>query len=123
MVGGSVANFVERMNARAQELGCEGTHFANAHGYHDENHYSTAQDLAIIASELLKYDEARQIVATPSYTIKLVRNGQEVDLPSPTAIVCSAKAPPITSPIVSVSKPAPTAGPESASSARRRRMA
>ena len=45
LVGGSVASFVERMNARAQELGCEGTHFANAHGYHDENHYTTAQDL------------------------------------------------------------------------------
>lgn len=81
LLGGSVENFVQQMNDRAQALGCTGTHFVNAHGYHDENHYSTAQDLAIIASELLKYDEARQIVATPSYTIKLVRNGQEVDLP------------------------------------------
>ena len=38
LVSGSIPAFVQRMNERAAELGCTGTHFANAHGYHDENH-------------------------------------------------------------------------------------
>ena len=38
LVAGSIPAFVEKMNARAQEIGCTGTHFANAHGLHDDNH-------------------------------------------------------------------------------------
>ncbi len=40
--------FVQRMNAKAQELGCKNTHFTNPHGLHEENHYSTARDMAVI---------------------------------------------------------------------------
>ncbi len=76
LVGGSVANFVERMNARAQELGCEGTHFANAHGYHDENHYTTAQDLAIIAQAGMQNETFREIVSTYSYTMNISTRGE-----------------------------------------------
>ncbi len=36
------------MNQKAEELGCTGTHFANTHGLHDEEHYTTARDLAKI---------------------------------------------------------------------------
>ena len=46
LVGGSIAQFVDMMNERAAQIGCTGTHFSNAHGYHDETHYSTAHDLA-----------------------------------------------------------------------------
>lgn len=45
---GSVSAFVELMNARLQELGCTGTHFANPHGLHNENHYTTPHDMARI---------------------------------------------------------------------------
>ena len=44
--------FVEMMNAKAQELGCVNTHFANPHGLHNENHYTTARDLAKIRNLL-----------------------------------------------------------------------
>ena len=44
-VSGSVSSFVDQMNARAAELGCEDTHFMNPHGYHDSQHYTTAWDL------------------------------------------------------------------------------
>ena len=47
-VGGTEANFVEMMNQKAKELGCTHTHFANASGLPDENHYSSAHDLAKI---------------------------------------------------------------------------
>ena len=45
-VSGSVDQFVALMNQKAQELGCKDTHFTNPHGLHDENHYTTAHDLA-----------------------------------------------------------------------------
>lgn len=69
IVSGSIPAFVEKMNARAAEIGCVGTHFTNAHGYHDENHYSTAMDLALITREALKYSVIREIVGTQTYTI------------------------------------------------------
>lgn len=67
IVSGSLSSFVEKMNNRAAELGCVGTHFVNPHGYHDENHYSTAYDLALITQEALKHDVIRQIISTQSY--------------------------------------------------------
>lgn len=76
LVAGSVPAFVERMNTRAAELGCTGTHFTNAHGYHDENHYSTALDLALITQEALKYQSIRQIVSTASYTMHVSPRGE-----------------------------------------------
>ena len=47
-VGGNVENFVLMMNEKAKELGCENTHFTNAHGLHDDNQYTTASDMAKI---------------------------------------------------------------------------
>lgn len=55
-VAGSIDAFVQRMNDRAAELGCTGTHFMNPHGMPDENHYTTANDLYRITSEALKHD-------------------------------------------------------------------
>ncbi len=48
-VSGSVDEFVEIMNARAKEMGAINTHFANASGLHNENHYTTPYDMAMIA--------------------------------------------------------------------------
>lgn len=48
-IGGSVGNFVEMMNSRAKELGMTATHYANPHGLHDAEHYTTAGDMAILA--------------------------------------------------------------------------
>ena len=53
-VDGSLEKFAEHMTARAKELGCENTNFVNANGLFDENHYTTAYDMALIAQELLK---------------------------------------------------------------------
>lgn len=48
-VGGSVEDFAEMMNDRAEEMGLEGTRFLNPHGLDQEGHYSTARDLLAIA--------------------------------------------------------------------------
>lgn len=51
---GSESLFVQKMNDRAKELGCVDSHFANTNGLHDENHYTSAYDLALIAREFFK---------------------------------------------------------------------
>ena len=48
-VGGSMENFAVMMTNKAKELGCLNTNFTNAHGLHDENHYTCAFDMAIMA--------------------------------------------------------------------------
>ena len=56
-ISGSVDAFVNLMNKRVKELGLKNTNFANPHGLDNENHYSTAYDMAIIAKELLNYED------------------------------------------------------------------
>ena len=68
-VSGSVPAFVDLMNRTAAAYGCVDTHFTNPHGLHDENHYSTASDLAIIAREAMKNEIFRKIVSTTEYQI------------------------------------------------------
>lgn len=53
-IGGTEEYFVELMNKRAKELGLKNTMFQNAHGIDEDNHYSTAYDMSVIARELLK---------------------------------------------------------------------
>ena len=66
--GGSIPAFVEKMNAKAQELGCSGTNFVNPHGLHDPNHYTTAKDLAAIAKYAISTPDFMTITSTVSYT-------------------------------------------------------
>ena len=66
--GGSISAFVDKMNAKAAELGCANTHFANPHGLYDTNHYSTAHDMALIAKYAMKLDGFMDICNTVSYT-------------------------------------------------------
>lgn len=54
---GTEEAFVSMMNKRSKELGMKNTNFKNVHGLDEANHYSTAYDLAILARELVKYDE------------------------------------------------------------------
>lgn len=56
-ISGSVEKFVELMNNKAKEIGLLNTNFANPHGLDNENHYSTARDMARLAQELLKYED------------------------------------------------------------------
>ena len=63
-VGGSWEQFVDMMNDRAAELGCTGTHFCNPCGLHEEDHYTTAHDLYLIAKEAMTDVTLRDIVST-----------------------------------------------------------
>ena len=56
-VSGSREEFAKLMNEKAASLGCTGSHFANPSGLNDENHYTTAHDMALIAREAIKNPE------------------------------------------------------------------
>ena len=68
-VSGSVENFSVLMNKKAKELGCKNTNFVNPNGIHNENHVSTAHDLATIAQYCMQNETFRKIVSTTSYTL------------------------------------------------------
>ena len=68
-VADTIPAFVELMNARAAELGMSSTHFANTHGYHNDDHYTTARDVARMCQEAMKHPEFRQIVSSVRYTV------------------------------------------------------
>lgn len=68
-VGGDVEGFVNMMNEKAAELGCVNTHFTNPHGLHDENHYTCAYDMALIARAAYENPTFALITGSKRYTI------------------------------------------------------
>lgn len=62
--GDSVSNFVEMMNQKASELGCNETHFVNPHGFHDDDHYSTAIDLITMTKYAMKLPSFMEICSS-----------------------------------------------------------
>lgn len=65
---GDIQVFVDKMNAKAEELGCENTHFANPDGLHDDEHYTTARDLLKITKYALTLPNFETISNTVRYT-------------------------------------------------------
>lgn len=68
-VSGSVDAFIDLMNKKAADLGCTGTHFSNAHGLTDENHYTTVSDMAKIACYAMGNENFRNIVSLKSFEL------------------------------------------------------
>ena len=68
-VAGSIEAFVEMMNRRAEELGCTGTNFINPHGFHDDNHYSTAYDLLLMTNAAMEYETFMEICGSKQKTV------------------------------------------------------
>lgn len=66
-IAGSVEEFAALMNQKAKELGCKNSHFVNPHGLHDDNHYTSAYDLATIARAFFQNELLSKIAGTPSY--------------------------------------------------------
>lgn len=69
-IAGSRDAFAEMMNEKAAELGCKNTHFVNAHGLHDDDHYVSAYDLALIAKAFFQNELLAKIGNTASYHFK-----------------------------------------------------
>lgn len=65
---GSISGFADEMNAKAESLGCVNTHFTNPHGLHNEDHYTCAYDMALIAREAYQIPEFQELVSDTLYT-------------------------------------------------------
>lgn len=68
-ISGTIETFADTMNQRAIQLGAKGTHFVNPNGLYDEDHYTTAYDMALITKELLKHDYFLEIMSHSSWQI------------------------------------------------------
>ena len=69
-ISGSVEAFSSLMNQTAVKIGCTNSNFVNPNGIHDENHYSTAHDLALIGSYAFKFDTLKEIFKKTNYTLE-----------------------------------------------------
>lgn len=67
--GGDVNKFVDMMNKKAKELGCIHTHFQNPDGLHNENHYTTAHDMALMAKYALTLNYFQEVCNTTVYNL------------------------------------------------------
>ncbi len=67
-IAGSEKNFVKMMNQKAVDIGLENTHFENTTGLHDDNHYTTVKDLAVLLSYALKNDTFQEIFTSPRHS-------------------------------------------------------
>lgn len=78
-IAGSVESFSEMMNSKATEIGCKNTHFVNPSGIHDENHYSTAYDLALIGRYAMQLPTFRSIVSKTRYSLPITNKYDKED--------------------------------------------
>lgn len=68
-VSGNIDKFVVLMNDKLKEIGCTNTHFSNAHGFHDANHYTTAYDMAILMRYAMQNPTFKEVLETKTYEI------------------------------------------------------
>ena len=76
-VSGSITAFADLMNQTAASVGCTNTHFTNPNGLHDDNHYTTAYDMARIARLAYTNDKFRSLIQEPTYVIEKTNKKEE----------------------------------------------
>lgn len=67
--GGSIYGFVDKMNAKAKQLGMTNSHFENPHGLHNDNHYTTPKDMYTLTKYALKNETFKKIFGTVRHTV------------------------------------------------------
>lgn len=77
-VAGSIDAFAEMMNQKAAELGCTNTHFANANGLHNDNHYTSAHDMALITKAAIQNEDFLRISGTAKYQMQPTNKRDEI---------------------------------------------
>ena len=90
-VDGSISAFVERMNARAAELGCHSTHFTNPHGLHDVDHYTTAWDIYLMAREAIQNETFMTLCNTLSYEVPPTNMSEARELHTTNSLISNWK--------------------------------
>ncbi len=92
-VSGSIKEFVVLMNKTAKKLGMNNTNFVNPHGYHDDKHYTTARDMAIITEKALENDIFAEIVSLQRIEIPPTNKFEETRLYATRNMLISRGAP------------------------------
>ena len=87
---GTIPAFVTKMNERALELGCTGTNFANPHGLPNENHYTTARDMFLIAQEAMKHELFVNACDAIEYTVESTNKSGPRGLINTNGLITSA---------------------------------
>ncbi|MBX6351777.1 MAG: D-alanyl-D-alanine carboxypeptidase [Thermoflavifilum sp.] len=79
-IGGSQEGFARMMNIKARLIGCTNTNFVTPNGLHDDDHMSSARDIALILREALRYPEIVRVLQTREYTVagRVIRNGNRL---------------------------------------------
>ena len=80
LTSGSIEAFVDKMNETAAKLGMTNTHFANAHGLHSLEHYTTARDMALLTKYALDIDLFREITLSTTYVMQPTANREALIL-------------------------------------------
>ena len=111
---GDINQFVEMMNQKAQELGCQDTHFTNPHGLHDENHYTTARDLYLITKYAMTLPNFMEISSKVSYVLPATNKQETAASPPPTTSLTRMPRAIITICMPRASRPAPMTRPDTA---------
>jgi D-alanyl-D-alanine carboxypeptidase (penicillin-binding protein 5/6) len=91
-VAGSVSAFVDMMNARAAELGCNDTHFANTNGLHNADHYTSAWDIYLFAKQAMTHDTFRTICNSKSYFVPATNLSGERELHTTNYLISNWRA-------------------------------
>ena len=92
-VSGSIPEVVELMNRRARELGCQSTHFMNAHGFDEEGHYTTARDIYIFSKEAFRHEIFRTVVYTSVHKVPATNKSKEREMYNSNALVSQWRYP------------------------------
>ncbi len=79
-VGGTVGNFVDMMNKKAEEMGLSGTHYTNPVGLHDDNLYTTARDIYTLAKFAFSIDKIKETLKKVSYTMEATNYHKELTI-------------------------------------------
>ncbi len=78
-ISGSVEAFVELMNEEAYRIGATQSNFQNPHGYHDDDHYTTAYDLYLIFNEALKDERFKELIAAEKYAATITKDNGDAE--------------------------------------------
>ncbi len=79
-VGGSIEGFLQMMNDKAAQLGCQNTHYGNVHGLHDEQTYTTARDICRLTEAALQNEAFREMFCTVDYTLPATNIHEEREI-------------------------------------------
>lgn len=88
-ISGSISAFVQRMNERALELGCTGTHFLDPNGLSNDGHYTTAYDLYLITKEAVSHPDFLKICDTEYYKTQPTNKHEAREIWNSNALICN----------------------------------